>query len=297
MDKRLQPQLKNSDEIKRLLRQVDVKFQLTDKRHVETLLIYLPVDGKGTSLIDFFDAIKNGVMAHFVFTCKEVEKKLGVNKPDAAKKLFEKAIRKFSQHTAQGELGELILFTLLDVYLEAPKLLSKISTKTNPRMPVFGADAVHGQFYDGKFRLMLGESKLHQDFNSAAAKATESIKSAKDTYEKEFDLLDSHMDFPNMDSDLENYLLEILDPFSNINLDEILHSPCFIGFSNPDVLKANDGEFEDKYILLAKEHVEHYFGKIEKQGITIDKTTLILLPFDSITDLVSQFIKYMGIKK
>ena len=236
-------------------------------------------------------------MTNFVFTCTEIERKLGVNKPDAAKKLFDKAIRKLSQHTAKGELGELILFTLLDVYLEAPKLLSKISTKTNPRMPVFGADAVHGQFYDGKFRLMLGESKLHQDFNSAATKATKSIKSAKDTYEKEFDLLDSHIDFPNMDSVLENYLLEILDPFSSTNLDEILHSPCFIGFSNPELLKGFGSDFEDKYILLARDHVEHYFGQLEKQGVAIHKTTLILLPFDSITDLVNQFITYMDIKK
>ncbi|NVJ63039.1 MAG: DUF1837 domain-containing protein [Flavobacteriaceae bacterium] len=297
MDKRLEPQLNNSEEIKRLLRQVEVNFELSDGRRVETLLIYLPLDEPGNSLSEFFDVIKNGVMAHFVFTCKEIEKKLGVNKPDAAKKLFEKAIRKLSQHTAQGELGELILFTLLDVYLEAPKLLSKVSTKTNPRMPVFGADAVHGQFYDGKFRLMLGESKLHQDFNSAATKATESIKSAKDTYEKEFDLLDSNIDFPNIDSELESYLLEILDPFSNINLDDIIHSPCFIGFSNPALLKTNVGGFIDKYIALAAEHVGYYFGKIEKQGITVDKTTLILLPFDSTTDLVEQFIKYMDIKK
>lgn len=297
MDKRLQSQLKNSCEIKRLLREVEVKFQLSDKRYVETLLIYLPLDGAGNPLVEFFDVIKNGVMAHFVFTCTEIEKKLGVNKPDAAQKLFEKAIRKLSQHTAQGELGELILFTLLDVYLEAPKLLSKISTKTSRRMPVYGADAVHGQFYDGKFRLMLGESKLHKDFNSAASKATESIKSAKDTYQTEFDLLDSNMDFPNMDSELENYLLEILDPFSNVNLDEILHSPCFIGFSNAALFKTDGGDFEKKYIELACEHIEHYFGRIEKQGITIDKTTLILLPFNSVTDLVDQFIKYMDIKK
>ncbi|PHI35721.1 hypothetical protein CBQ28_18380 [Pseudoalteromonas sp. GCY] len=297
MDQRLVPQLKNSDEIKNVLRQVEVSFQLSDGRKVETLLIYLLPDAEGNSLNDFFTVIKNGIMANFVFSCTEVEKKLGINIPDAASKLFEKAIRKISQHTAHGELGELILFTLLDVYLEAPKLLSKISTKTSRRMPVFGADAVHGQFYDGKFRLMLGESKLHQDFNSAATKATESIKSAKDTYQSEFDLLDSNMDFPNMDSDLENYLLEILDPFSNIDLDEVLHSPCFIGFSNPDLLKINGDDFEKSYVEIACQHVGNYFGKIEKQGITIDKTMLILLPFDSVPDLVTNFIKYMDIKK
>ncbi len=297
MDQRLVPQLKNFEEIKNVLRQVEVSFQLNDGRNVETLLIYLLPDAEGNYLTEFFTVIKNGIMANFVFSCTEVEKKLGINKPDAASKLFEKAIRKISQHTAQGELGELILFTLLDVYLEAPKLLSKISTKTSRRMPVFGADAVHGQFYDGKFRLMLGESKLHQDFNSAATKATESIKSAKDTYQTEFDLLDSNMDFPNMNSDLEDYLLEILDPFSNVDLDEVLHSPCFIGFSNPDLLKINGDDFEKSYIEMACQHVGNYFGKIEEQGITIDKTMLILLPFDSVPDLVKHFIKYMDIKK
>jgi hypothetical protein len=297
MDQRLVPQLKNSEEIKNVLRQVEVSFQLNDGRNVETLLIYLPPDAEGNSLTDFFTVIKNGIMANFVFSCTEIEKKLGINNPEAASKLFEKAVRKISQHTAQGELGELILFTLLDVYLEAPKLLSKISTKTNPRMPVFGADAVHGQFYEGKFRLMLGESKLHQDFNSAATKASVSIKSAKDTYQTEFDLLDSNMDFPNINSDLEDYLLEILNPFSNMDLDEVLHSPCFIGFSNPDLLKFKGDDFEKSYIDMACQHVCNYFGKIEKQGITIDKTMLILLPFDSIPDLVKNFIKYMDINE
>lgn len=297
MDKRLEPQLKNPKKIKNVLRQVEVSFRLSNGANVETLLIYLPLDVAGSRLSDFFDVIKDDVMANFVFTCTEIEKKLGVQKPDTVKKLFEKAIRKISQHTAQGELGELILFTLLDVYFEAPKLLSKISTKTNRRMPVFGADAVHGQFYDGKFRLMLGESKLHEDFNSAAIKATKSIKSAKDTYHTEFDLLDSNMDFPNMNSEMEGYLLEVLDPFSNEDIDEILHAPCFIGFSNKSLITNHGTNFEQKYIQLASEHVGYYFSKIEEQGVSIDKTALILLPFDSVSDLVDQFIEYMGIEK
>ena len=152
MDTRLEPQLKNSAEIKSVLKKVDVTYQLTGDRDVETLLVYLPPVNDENPLANFFDAVKNGIMSNFVFKCSEIERKLGVNKAGAATKLFEKAIRKLSQHTAQGELGELILFTLLDVYLEAPKLLSKISTKTSRRMPVFGADVVHGQFYNGNFR-------------------------------------------------------------------------------------------------------------------------------------------------
>jgi hypothetical protein len=297
MDKRLQTQLKNSEEIKKVLRQVNTTFRLSDKRSVETLLVYLSPNGTDQPFSDFFKVIKDGVMSHFVFTCSEVEKKLGIHKPEAAKKLFEKAIRKISQKTAQGELGELILFTLLDVYFEAPKLLSKISTKTSRRMPVYGADAVHGQFFNGKFRLMLGESKLFEDFNSAVAKATESIRSAKETYQTEFDLLDSNMDFPDMDIEIEKHLLEILDPFENKDLDDVIHSPCFIGFSNPNLMSIKECDLESEYIKIACEHVGSYFSKIENKGIGIDKTALILLPFSSVSDLVSQFINYMDIKK
>ncbi|WP_354624886.1 DUF1837 domain-containing protein [Psychromonas sp. MME2] len=136
---------------------------------------------------------------------------------------FQKALRKISRHTAKGELGELILFTLLDVYLLAPKLLSKVSMKTNPRMPVYGADAVHGQIVDGELRGYLGESKLYKNFKSAASEATKSIKSAKDKYEDEFDLLDSHMDFPNLDEKLESQILQLLNPYTATQAIDKIH--------------------------------------------------------------------------
>ena len=296
MDTRLEPQLNNSAEIKSVLKKVDVTYQLTGGRNVETLLVYLPPDNDENPLANFFNAIKNGIMSNFVFKCSEIERKLGVNKDGAATKLFEKAIRKLSQHTAQGELGELILFTLLDVYLEAPKLLSKISTKTSRRMPVFGADSVHGQFYNGNFRLLLGESKLHKDFKSAATKATKSIKSAKETYQTEFDLLDSDMDFPNINEELEEHLLEILDPFSNTNLNEVLHSPCFIGFSKPELLQLSGSDFEKEYIELAGEYIGDFYRKLENQDLDIQKTALLILPFACTDDLVKQFIDYMDIQ-
>ncbi|MAD04750.1 MULTISPECIES: DUF1837 domain-containing protein [Pseudoalteromonas] len=297
MEKRLEPQLKNNDEIKAILNKVDFTHKLDDGRSVEALLIYLAPNGIPDSLTQFFSSLKNGILASFVFKCSEIEKKLGIKKEGAATKLFDKAIRKLSQHTAQGELGELILFTLLDVYLEAPKLLSKVANKTSRRMPVYGADGVHGQFYDGNFKLFLGESKLHIDFKSAASKAAKSIKSAKDKYQEEFDLLDSEMDFPNIDADLEEYLLEVLDPLSDTDLDEILHNSCFIGFSKPELLQCSTEEFEQEYLNIGKEYIADFYMKLEKQDLPANKTVLMILPFNCIEDLVGQFIKYMDIKK
>lgn len=299
MDYLLESQLKNADEIKSILKEASVSFELADGRDVETLLVYLPIEDGVSSYSDFFEKIKNGILYNFVFSCSEVEQKLGIKNKSSVEELFDKAIRKLSQHTAQGELGELILFTLLDVYFQAPKILSKVSLKTSRKMPVFGADAVHGQFRNGAFKLYLGESKLFKEFKPAATKAVASISTAKDKYEEEFDLLDSYMDFPNMDSNLESMLLNLLNPFSNEDLSGVLHSPCFIGFAESNLISdaQSEEDFKSTYIKLAQDYVTDFFDKVETAGVDIKDTALLMLPFSCTDQLVKEFIAYMGIKK
>ncbi len=299
MEDFLQPQLKNPQEIKNILKKVNVTHVLHDGRKVQTLLVYLPIENGVSRHEDFFETIKASILYNFVFSCREIEKKLGTDETDSARRLFERALRKISETTAKGELGELILFTLLDVYFQAPKILSKISLKTNPKMPVFGADAVHGQYIDGDFRLYLGESKLYKSFTSAASKAALSIKTAKDKYGDEFDLLESHMDFPNIDSELEEKLLSLLDPFSDKDLSDIIHSPCFIGFAEPDIISqaVTEEDFIGKYSELALSYIGDFYHKVEHHGTSIDEVALIMLPYSSVDALVDDFIKYLGIKK
>lgn len=298
MDKALKPQLNNSAEIKSILKEVPCKFRLPDQREVNTLLVYLPCheDGK-ISLTEFFELVRNGILQNFVFSCKEIEKKLGMQSTTAMEDLFDKALRKISKHTAQGELGELLLFTLLDVYLKAPKLLSKVSMKTVPTMPVFGADAVHGQMVDGEFRVYLGESKLYQSFKSAATAAASSMVSAKSKFDVEFDLLDSHMDFPNLDSEFENIILDVLNPYTTIDSSKKIHSPCFIGFTQPDVILENDVNYVEAYKKVAYQYVRDFFNKVEGKGLEAEEVTLLMLPFTCVTELVNEFISYVGIYK
>lgn len=299
MDLYLQPQLKNSTEIKSILKEVELSWTLADGRAIKTLMVYLPISNGVSVHQEFFEKIKEGILSNFVFECSEIEKKLGVKNKQSSQKLFEKATRKLSKHTAQGELGELILFTLLDVYFNAPKILSKISMKTSRRMPVYGADAVHGQFLNGQFILYLGESKLHQNFNGAATDAAKSIKKAKDKYVEEFDLLDSRMDFPNIDDTLKDKILDLLDPFSENDLSDVIHSPCFIGFSEPEMIAdaSSEEDFIKRYKVLAQSHITKFFTETDKQEINIHETALLMLPFSCIDTLVTEFIEYMEIAK
>lgn len=294
MDLYLAPQLKNAKEIKNILKEAEFTWQLPDGRDVETLMVYLPIKAGNTDHSDFFREVEKSLLANFVFECSEIERKLGISSQESPQSLLKKAIRKLSQHTAKGELGELLLFTILDVYFEAPKLLSKVSMKTSRRMPVYGADAVHGRFKNNEFKLYLGESKLHANFKGAAGEAALSIKNAEEKYEDEFDLLDSHMDFPNMEEELVEKLLEILNPYSGHDLTKIISSPCFIGFSEPDLISHDD--FIEKYKEIASHYITDFFTKVEKKGTSINRTALLMLPFTCVDVFVNEFISYMDIK-
>jgi hypothetical protein len=293
---KLKTQLKNSEAIREVLKKVDLNWTWNNIP-VDVHLIYLQCTNGKCDVTPLFEVIRDSLMANFVFSHAYIEKKLAIECPETAEKLFKKAVRFLSQHTAQGELGELLLFTLLDVYLGAPKILSKVANKSARRMPVFGADAVHAQYVDGAFRLYLGESKLFNEFKGAATKATKSISNALKNYEHEFDLIETHINFPEIDKDLERDLLAALDPFDNDHIgEEVLHSPCFIGFAEPSCY-----EDEEKCIKLytdiANDYITDFYSKLTKNGNRCEKTTLLMLPFSSIENAVDGFIKYMGIEK
>ena len=298
MEKRLKTQLENSQEIRDVLREVAVSFKLHGGESVETLLVYLPCKDGVCDHSDLFRVIKQSIMTNFVFSCSEIEKKLSIKSDKAPEELFKKAVRKISKHTAKGELGELLLFTLLEVYFEAPKILSKISLKTSRRVPVFGADAVHAQYVDGTLRLYLGESKLHKTFTNAASSAAKSISSSLERYCDEFNLIDSYIDFPEMDTEVRDELIDLLNPFSgdNENIPDILHAPCFIGFVEPSVFSDDEENYKRQYIEVAKKHIGSFYTKLQNKENDINKTALLLLPFSSLDDLIEEFIIYMGIE-
>lgn len=293
---KLKTQLKNSEEIRKVLQEVDLNWTWKDIP-VDVRLIFLKCSNGKCDVTPLFGVIKDSLMANFVFAHTYIEEKLAIESPETSEKLFKQAVRFLSKHTAQGELGELLLFTLLDVYLGAPKILSKVVQKTASRMPVFGADAVHAQYVDGAFRLYLGESKLYKEFKGAASEATKSISNALKNYQHEFDLIETHINFPEIDDELKRELLSALDPFDNDGVkEEALYSPCFIGFAEPSCFE-DEKMYIESYTDKAADYISDFYSKLAKNGNQCDKTTLLMLPFSSISDAVDGFIKYMGIEE
>ena len=299
MGKLLQSQLTNTDRIKQVLAQINASFELSDGTPVEVLLVYLPCKDGECDLSALYEVIKDCIITDFALSYSEIQKKLKRKPINAPQRLLDKAIERLSQHTAQGELGELMLFTLLDVYFNAPKIVSKISQKQARRMPAFGADAIHAQYKDDQLVLYLGESKLHKDYASARIDAIDSISQSLNTYNEQFSYIESNMNFPQIDDDVEQELLDLLDPFENTSneLKERLHTPCFIGFESPDVFDDDLEKYKSRYIKLACKHIGMFYQRLALKELEHSRTALLLLPVSSIDQLVQGFIDYLEIEE
>lgn len=98
--------------------------------------------------------------------------------PRSFQKLSLDAARLIRQKRESGDLGEIVLWMLIEGVLGIPKVLSKHPHKTNIRLPNFGTDAVHAQWnpLDSCLELYVGESKLRTSLDSSIGSVIESFE-------------------------------------------------------------------------------------------------------------------------
>jgi hypothetical protein len=259
-------------------------------------LYYFPYCNASVDVDPLLILIKNSIITKFVNSYKTIIKHYQ-RKPrkDADARLFEKAINKFSKHTAKGKIGELLLFLFIEEILGAPKILTKISMIQDRNDQVKGADAVHAQIIDNNLVLYLGESKLWSNYSGACGDAVSSMLETISSFDEEFDLMEDYIDFPNFDDKLGESIINIINPYEDGDQDYSLHFPCFIGFDSAVCRKiSSKEEYNNKYRKSAQRLLTTFFGKVNAPLSTCD-ITLILLPFNSIDEFTDKFLDVMDI--
>lgn len=221
---------------------------------------------------------------------------------DAAAKLFIKAHKATNRN---GEAGELLLYLLTEWILGAPQVIAKMTLKTNPQMPVHGADGVHVRYCSETARLFLywGESKMYGDVGAAITAAAKSIgKSLKpDELGHELQLVQRNIDFTGLDADGKEALLRYLDPHEeeyNARKDVIT---CLIGFDFDGFQKASAaGEqgAEDAFRALAKEQLEvvapDVAAALTAAGLDSQDVELFFFPLPAVQDFRDLFQARIG---
>jgi hypothetical protein len=220
----------------------------------------------------------------------------------AAASLFVKAHKATNR---SGEAGELMLYLLTEWILQAPQVIAKMTLKTNPQMPVHGADGIHVRYCTETSRLFIywGESKMYADVKAAIVSAAKSIAKSlgQEELDHELQLVQRNIEFTGLDEDGKAALLRFLDPHEEAYNDRKDIITCLIGFDFNGFEKANakgGDNAEPIFRDLAKEALTDIAPKVSEAlkaaGLTGQDIELFLFPLPAVQEFRDLFQAKIG---
>lgn len=227
------------------------------------------------------------------------------NSPTAFAKLEAKARGLFTSIKNTGEVGELLLYVLIQYFLGIPQVLCKMPLKTSSQMHVHGSDGIHAKFDPsvGKLALYWGEAKLYQSIDSAIANCLDSIQPFFDdggsdsARTRDLQLLREHVDF--VDEELEDAFITFLDPDHRNYKKLEYRGACLIGFDSKLYPTTPNTTLEADVALKVNRAFSRWQSKLAG-GITsrtpLDKFVLevFFIPFPSVQEFRDFFLKELG---
>ncbi len=176
----------------------------------------------------------------------------------------------------QGDLAEYLMSILIEELKISKTLISKISLKTNSKMPIYGNDNV---YFDIKSNVLyLGESKFYKSIDEGLTKAFSSIEQHDSITEINF--LTNHTN--NFISENQKSLKKVQQKFETISSQNFtLATICFV--------------VEDEMYL--KKDIEEIINKYENKEqykTIIENSIIIILPVLSKQEFLVYFKNKVG---
>jgi hypothetical protein len=134
--------------------------------------------------------------------------------------MFMRARDLFRESANSGQVGELLVYFLLETVLHAPQALKKMPMTTNPNEERKGSDGVHLRWDEGVLELIFAESKIWKSFPDALRDAFASMEQFHDSRTKQHEVNAFTSGFSNLDSELQKKVLPYIegDNVSNCRL-------------------------------------------------------------------------------
>ena len=152
---------------------VSVALQAKTNLHLHVLR----VQNGDFDLSSLYKALKNNSAAYVL---SRLNYKKALEDPGRMMEIAAKVQSQFrAPDDKAGEGGEVMLYSLLEGHLGAPKVLSKMELKTSSEHYVHGSDGVHLlRTGESSYQLIFGESKMYGDAGTSGASAKRGIKAA-----------------------------------------------------------------------------------------------------------------------
>lgn len=226
---------------------VSVALQAKTNLHLHVLR----VQNADFDVQSLYKALKNNSAAYVL---SRLNYKQALSDPGRMMEIAAKVQSQFrSPDDKAGEGGEVILYSLLEGHLGAPKVLSKMEVKTDNEHYVHGSDGVHLlRTGENSYQLIFGESKMYGDAGSPGASVKRGIKAAfksvGEVHKEGFDfdtwLVQSELLKEEMDEASLATLSAILLPAASGGDDVVKKSNAFGIFVGYEV-DVSDLKFED----------------------------------------------------
>lgn len=197
---------------------------------------------------------------HFALSRAEVQKLKDIEEYATLVSNAKEKLRVYSSN--EGELGEILLYCLLESHLGAPKILTKLEIKTSNNDYVKGADGVHLlKITDTDYQLILGESKLNSDLKTGVYEAFSSLSKLLTKNKKidfEIGLINSQLVKEAFDENLYNFLKSVIIPSAREDVINTDYSfGIFLGF-NIDITEEESNKSNSEFRI-------HIRNKIQKE--------------------------------
>lgn len=237
---------------------------------------------------------------YFALSRKQIQQ---LKKEDKLNDLIQSAKNKLRDHNVnEGELGEILLYCLLEAHLNAPKILTKLELKTSANDYVKGADGVHlFKVSDKDYQLIFGESKLEAKFKDGIYSAFDSIKKFLQTKRLSFemDLISSELVKEAYDESSYDILKKIIVPSAKEDETYLDYSfGIFLGFDvsiKEEYKNLSNSEFRTKIREEIKEEVlstiKSLDYQLKKTDFTGYKFYIYAIPFSDLANKRKEIIK------
>ena len=240
-------------------------------------------------------------LCHFALSRQQVHK---LKLEEKFNDLVTRAKEKLREYTVnEGELGEILLYCLLESHLNAPKILTKLELKTSNNDYVKGADGIHLLKLNEKdYQLILGESKLHAELNTGIYSAFNSIKELLKKENKikfEIDLVNSELVKEAFDDNQYQILKKIIIPSAKTDETYLDYSfGIFLGYNvniTPEELKFTNSEFRtfirEKIKMEIKDNIKSINYQFKKEHFTGYQFYIYVIPFSDLDTIRKDVIK------
>ena len=261
------------------------KLGLSNPSHLR--LFHLNVSGNTFS----FDALSDFILQNigeYVFSRAKIDqfKIEGKERAVGAKAIaLLKKASGFDPSWLNDELGNIVLYVLLEQFLDAPKLYNKIElSSTNASSP----SGVHLHTINDPapaYQLVFGKSNVVGDFKAAIENAFDALRAVKTGLQEEMNLIETTVLSQHFDDTTIKKLKSILLPTETPPPPVDPAFGLFIGYSlGLDPEKYSNADFRAaltrKMDLDIKEHVAHIAQKIKDEGMSTYPFYIYVLPFN-----------------